>query len=65
MTFKEVNMDRELITMKELCQIYKLSRATINRWRDEGLPTIKVGKNVRFDKSKAIEWIERNKVKKD
>lgn len=51
----------KLITSKELQEIYSLSRATIDRWRKEGMPSIKVGRGVRFDEDAVREWIFVNK----
>lgn len=50
-----------LITSKELQEIYSISRATIDRWRKEGMPSIKVGRGVRFDEEDVQDWIIKNK----
>ncbi len=57
-------MEDELLTMDELCKLLKLSRATINRWRKEGLPTKKIGKSVRFEKDMVFKWLDENKSEK-
>lgn len=54
-------MDVTYITLKELCEKLKISRATVDRWRREGLPFIKIGNGVRFIESDVMEWIKRNK----
>lgn len=51
----------KLITSKELQEIYSLSRSTIDRWRREGMPSMKVGRGVRFDEDAVREWISVNK----
>ncbi len=51
----------KLITSEELQEIYSLSRSTIDRWRKEGMPCIKVGRNVRFDEIEVQKWISENK----
>lgn len=51
----------KLITSEELQKIYSLSRSTIDRWRREGMPFFKVGRNVRFDEIAVQKWIEENK----
>ena len=51
----------KLITIKELQEIYSLSRATIDRWRKEGMPSMKVGRGVRFNENAVREWITINK----
>jgi len=55
------SMDVTYITLKELCEKLKISRATVDRWRREGLPFIKIGNGVRFIESDVMEWIKRNK----
>lgn len=51
----------KLITIKELQETYSISRSTIDRWRKEGLPYVKVGRGVRFDENEVILWIQKNK----
>lgn len=51
----------KLITSQELQAVYSISRSTVDRWRKEGLPFIKVGRGVRFDEDDVYEWIKNNK----
>lgn len=51
----------KLITSQELQSIYSISRSTVDRWRNEGLPFIKIGRGVRFDEDDVKEWIKNNK----
>lgn len=54
-------MDKEYITVEQLCEWLKISRRTTERWRkEEGLPFIKKGRSVRFDKQAVIEWLKKN-----
>ena len=48
----------------ELAQSLKISRATIDRWRKEGMPSYKIGNGGRFIESEVSEWIEQHKSKK-
>lgn len=57
-------MTKEYITLIELAQSLKISRATIDRWRKEGMPYYKIGNGVRFIESEVAEWIEQYKSKK-
>lgn len=54
-------MNESYITLKDLCEKLKISRATIDRWRREGLPFIKIGNGVRFIESDVMKWIGENK----
>lgn len=49
---------KELLTTEKLSEILKVSRITIYNWRKKGLPCIKIGRTVRFDLEKVMEWIE-------
>lgn len=51
----------KLVTSKDLQAIYLISRTTIDRWRKEGMPSMKVGRGVRFDEDAVREWILKNK----
>lgn len=42
-----VRMAGEYWTTEEVCKFYKISSATLYRWRQEGLPSTKVGRGVR------------------
>lgn len=46
------------LTEKELCSWLKISRSKVLNLRKEGMPFIKLGKNVRFDKEKIEEWLK-------
>ena len=57
-------MHKEYITLMELAQSLKISRATIDRWRKEGMPYYKIGNGVRFIESEVSELIKQNKSQK-
>lgn len=61
---KVIYMNKEYITLMELAQSLKISRATIDRWRKEGMPYYKIGNGVRFLESEVSEWIKKNKSQK-
>jgi excisionase family DNA binding protein len=54
-------MAKEYLTLKELSEKIKMSRSTIDKWRGEGLPFIKMGRSIRFDEDAVMEWIRKNK----
>lgn len=54
----------EFLTQQELCQWLKISPATVLRWRKEGMPFLKHGKSVRFDKEQVRKWMEQKNGKK-
>lgn len=50
-------MEEDLLTVDELCSWLKVTRITVERWRKKGMPFIKVGRLVRFDREKVKQWI--------
>ena len=58
----EVTTEQYLST-KELMAVLRVSRSTISRLLEEGLPCLKVGHQNRFSKEEVIEWLkERDEV---
>ncbi len=55
-------MSDELLTKVEMAKFLKIAEVTLDKWRKEGLPAIKVNRKVLFDKAKVMEWIN-NKSK--
>ena len=51
-------MAKEYLTVDEVCKWLKVSRNTIERWRKKGMPFIKTGRLVRFDRAEIEEWLE-------
>lgn len=58
-----MNTVPEYVTIDELMKLLKIGRTTINRWRKEGMPSIKIGRGVRFILADVMDWIEANKKK--
>lgn len=51
-------MEKEFLTVDEVCKWLKVCRKTTERWRKKGLPYIKEGGLIRFDKQSVIEWLK-------
>lgn len=49
----------EFLTTDELCQLFKVTRRTIERWRKDGLPFVKTGRLVRFEKAQVQAWLDK------
>ncbi|MGE5389793.1 MAG: helix-turn-helix transcriptional regulator [Deltaproteobacteria bacterium] len=54
-------MSKEYITLADLANMFKISRATIDRWRKEGMPSHKIGNGVRFIEADVHAWIAEHK----
>jgi excisionase family DNA binding protein len=49
----------DYLTENQICEWLKISRSTAVRLRKEGMPFIKLGKAVRYDKDKVQEWLDK------
>ncbi|MCL1852019.1 MAG: helix-turn-helix domain-containing protein [Peptococcaceae bacterium] len=49
-------MAGKLLTTGQVMEIFQVSRATVERWRKEGLKSFKIGRGVRFEEADIIEW---------
>lgn len=47
-----------LLTTKELEQKLKVTAVTIWRWRNEGMPFLKLNNSIRFEEEKILEWLK-------
>jgi predicted DNA-binding transcriptional regulator AlpA len=47
------------LTSKDLEKKYQISRSTVDNWKKEGLPYIKIGRSVRFDEAEVDKWIKK------
>ena len=54
-----------LITKKELAKFLGISISTVDRGMVKGMPYIKIGKSVRFDKEKVLKWFEEGSNERD
>lgn len=52
-------MQEKILTKKELAEFLKVSEKTIDNLRKNGLPFFRVGNNIRFDKEKVLNWLEK------
>ena len=52
------------LTSKDLEKKYQISRSTVDNWKKEGLPFIKIGRSVRFDEREVERWINERFIKR-
>ena len=61
-TTEEKKEEIELLTTKEVCEQFKISRTTLSNWRKKGLiEYIKIGRNIYFKKSAIMNILEKSK----
>lgn len=62
MSFKE---NEQLYTIRDMCDMLKISRKTLNNWMDKGLPHYKIfGSTVRFNKQEVQTWLTEQKIER-
>jgi excisionase family DNA binding protein len=47
----------QYLTVNQMCEWLMISRNTLSRWRKDGLPTIKIGRTIRFEKEEVKKWL--------
>lgn len=47
-----------LITTKQLEQKLSVTAVTIWRWRNEGMPFLKLNNSIRFEEEKVLKWLK-------
>jgi excisionase family DNA binding protein len=48
----------KLVNTEEIAEKLGVSKMTVFRLREQGLPTIKVGSSIRFDETAVMEWVK-------
>jgi excisionase family DNA binding protein len=51
------------LTTKDLETKYKVSRATIKKWRDKGMPFHTIDSTIRFKEAEVEQWVEKQNKK--
>ena len=55
------NSGDKLLNIREVCELLGLSKSTIHKLKEEGLPFYKLGDSVRFSKQQVLAFIEHYK----
>lgn len=51
-----------MLTVKEVCEIYGITRNTVYLWRNEGMPCKNFNnRSVFFNKEEVDKWVKKNK----
>jgi excisionase family DNA binding protein len=51
----------EYLKTDDIMNMYKVKRATVKKWRDEGMPGYKIGRGVRFKEGEVEQWVMQHK----
>lgn len=52
------NLDSPFLNKQQACHYLGISNNTLDSWIKQGLPYIRVGKTVRFDKTEINRWLQ-------
>ena len=52
------NIESPFLNKKQACQYLGIANNTLDNWIDKGLPKIKIGKTIRFNKFEVNRWLE-------
>ncbi len=53
--------DIKFLTVEDVAEMLQVTRTTIYNLKKQGLPFIKLGKNIRFDEEDVIKWVRSNR----
>lgn len=48
---------KELMTSQEVADYFKVTMQTVYKWRKEGVPSIRIGHEYRYELDKVMEWL--------
>ena len=58
---KSMAGDMKFLTVEDVAEMLQVTRTTIYNLKKQGLPFIKLGKNIRFDEEDVIDWVRSNR----
>lgn len=53
------NLESPFLNKQQSCNYLGISNNTLDSWIKKGLPVIRIGKTVRFDKSEINRWMQK------
>lgn len=56
--FKQVGLNSPYLNKRQTCKYLGISNNTLDSWIHKGLPIIRIGKTVRFDKTEINSWLQ-------
>jgi excisionase family DNA binding protein len=46
------------LTIEDVAEMLRITRSTVYKFKDMGMPFIKIGKTIRFKDEEVIKWVE-------
>lgn len=53
------------MTIEDVAEMLKIARSTVYKFKDMGMPFIKIGKTIRFKDAEVVDWIESHSTTQD
>ncbi|MEI8215956.1 MAG: helix-turn-helix domain-containing protein [Eubacteriales bacterium] len=53
------------LTIEDVAEMLKVARSTVYKFKEMGMPFIKLGKTIRFKDAEVVEWVESHTVSND
>jgi excisionase family DNA binding protein len=53
--------DIKFLTIEDVSEMLQVTRTTVYNLKKQGMPFIKLGKNIRFDQEEVIDWVRSNR----
>lgn len=53
------------LTIEDVAEMLKIARSTVYKFKDMGMPFIKIGKTIRFKDAEVADWVESHSTSTD
>lgn len=53
------------LTIEDVAEMLKVARSTVYKFKEMGMPFIKLGKTIRFKDAEVVEWVESHTISND
>jgi len=58
---KDMPADIKFLTIEDVSEMLQVTRTTVYNLKKQGMPFIKLGKNIRFDQKEVVDWVRSNR----
>lgn len=53
------------MTIEDVAEMLKIARSTVYKFKNMGMPFIKIGKTIRFKDAEVVDWVESHSTSQD
>ncbi len=62
---QSVNQENHLLNKKQIAEFLNISERTVSDLQNEGMPTVKLGKRILFDRNDVLVWAKNRRQRKN